>query len=113
MRLVWRLFVPNAVVLAGAGAVLVVAPANGRPIVLAAGVAVMLALNLLITRTAVAPLERLIALTRRVDPLAPGERLEVGAHTRSEVSELAEAFNAMLERLEVERRDSARRTLSA
>jgi signal transduction histidine kinase len=49
---------------------------------------------------------------RRVDPLAPGERLPQEG-TTSEVSDLAAAFNDMLDRLEGERRDSARRAMGA
>jgi DNA-binding NarL/FixJ family response regulator/HAMP domain-containing protein len=58
------------------------------------------------------PLERLTALMRRVDPLAPGARVEVD-HPAAEVAELSVAFNDMLDRLERERRDSARRALDA
>jgi signal transduction histidine kinase len=54
----------------------------------------------------------LTALMRRVDPLAPGERLPQEG-TTSEVSDLAAAFNDMLDRLEGERRDSARRAMGA
>ena len=49
---------------------------------------------------------------RRVDPLAPGQRIEVERQApRSRSS--ADAFNDMLDRLEDERRDSARRALAA
>jgi two-component system sensor histidine kinase UhpB len=48
----------------------------------------------------------------RIDPLRPGRRIEVPGPA-SEVSLLADAFNAMLDRLEQERRESGRRTLSA
>jgi two-component system, NarL family, sensor histidine kinase UhpB len=112
VRLFWRLFIPNAGVLCGAGLVLVVAPANGRVLVLGAGVAVMLLINLFLMRRAVGPLERLIALMRRVDPLAPGERVPYVGST-AELTDLAAAFNDMLDRLETERRESARRALAA
>jgi two-component system sensor histidine kinase UhpB len=49
---------------------------------------------------------------RRVDPLAPGQRIEIERHA-AEVAELSQAFNDMLDRLERERRDSARRALDA
>ena len=58
------------------------------------------------------PLERLTALMRRVDPLAPGQRVDLNAPV-AEVAELSVAFNDMLDRLERERRDSARRALDA
>jgi two-component system sensor histidine kinase UhpB len=49
---------------------------------------------------------------QRIDPLTPGRRLEtVGGD--AEVVALTEAFNEMLDRLETERRESARRTLEA
>jgi two-component system, NarL family, sensor histidine kinase UhpB len=47
-----------------------------------------------------------------VDPLAPGTRLQASGAAR-EVQELADAFNDMLERLENERRESARRAVRA
>jgi two-component system sensor histidine kinase UhpB len=72
----------------------------------------MLVTNLFLMRWAFAPLQRLFALMRRVDPLAPGHRLSVGG-PESEVTELTRAFNDMLDRLENERRDSARRALAA
>jgi two-component system sensor histidine kinase UhpB len=49
---------------------------------------------------------------RRVDLLAPGERVRVRGRP-SEATELAETFNDMLDRLEDERADSARRALEA
>lgn len=109
--LFWRLFLPNAAVLGVACVVLIVEPANGRIPALVGGLGVMLAIDLVLMRRAVGPLERLTDLMRRVDPLRPGERLP-GDAPRSEVSVLADAFNGMLDRLEDERRDSAQRALS-
>lgn len=109
--LFWRLFIPNATVLAGASVILMVQPANGRVVALAGGLAVMLAVNLVLMRRAFAPLTRLTRLMRRVDPLRPGQRVPVlGAE--SEVTVLGEAFNEMLDRLETERRESGRRALT-
>jgi two-component system sensor histidine kinase UhpB len=110
--LFWRLFVPNAAVLVAACVFLIVAPPNGRVPVLVSGLAVMVVTDLMLMRWAFAPLQRLFTLMRRVDPLAPGRRLSVGG-PESEVTELARAFNDMLDRLETERRDSARRALAA
>ena len=76
------------------------------------GVAAVLAVNLLALRRVFGPLERLTALMRRVDPLAPGQRIEIERQA-AEVAELSHAFNDMLDRLERERRDSARRALDA
>jgi two-component system sensor histidine kinase UhpB len=67
-------------------------------------------LNLLVLRRAFAPLERLAALSRRVDPTRPGQRVPTTGPA-SEATELAHAFNDMLERLEDERRESSRRVL--
>jgi two-component system sensor histidine kinase UhpB len=110
--LFWRLLIPNAAVLGAASVVLMVAPANGRPLVILAGLASMLAINVVLMRYAFAPLERLSSVMQRVDPLQPGERVPIEG-AQSEVSMLAEAFNDMLERLESERRDSGRRAMVA
>jgi two-component system sensor histidine kinase UhpB len=110
--LFWRLFVPNAAVLVAACAFLILAPPNGRVPILVSGLVLMLITDLMLMRWAFGPLQRLFALMRRVDPLAPGRRLSVGG-PESEVTELARAFNEMLDRLEYERRDSARRALAA
>jgi two-component system sensor histidine kinase UhpB len=110
--LFWRLFLPNAAVLAAACAFLIVAPPNGRVPILLSGLVVMLITDLVLMRWAFAPLQRLFSLMRRVDPLDPGRRISVGG-PESEVTELARAFNDMLDRLESERRDSARRALAA
>ena len=109
--LFWRLFVPNATVLAVACLVLILEPADGRVPALTGGLAVMVTANLVLIRRAVGPLGRLTAFMRRVDPLAPGRRVPPPAQ-QSEVAVLAAAFNDMLERLERERRESGRRALA-
>jgi two-component system sensor histidine kinase UhpB len=106
--LFWRLFAPNAAVLAAACVVLWLEPANGRVVALAGGLGVMLALNLVLMRRAFAPLGQLYRAMVAIDPLAPGRRIRVQG-PGSEVTVLAAAFNDMLDRLEAERRDSARR----
>jgi two-component system sensor histidine kinase UhpB len=80
--------------------------------IFAGGLALMLTINLLLLRRALAPLRQLTAFARRIDPLEPGHRLDVGGGD-SDAAELAAAFNEMLERLEVERRDSVARALAA
>jgi two-component system sensor histidine kinase UhpB len=110
--LFWRLFIPNAAVLCAASVVLIVAPPNGRVLVVLGGLAGMLATNVVLMRHAFAPLERLTALMARVDPLRPGERAPQ-VEPASEVSTLAETFNDMLDRLERERRESGRRAMLA
>ncbi len=119
MPLLWRVFATNAAVLLAATLVLVLSPvtvsfpiALAELIVLAGGLAAMLALNLALLRRAFGPLRRLTSVMRGVDPLRPGERAAIDAPD-PEVAELAAAFNEMLERLEIERRDSARRSLAA
>lgn len=110
--LFWRLFVPNAVVLLGAGIVLMVQPPNGRVVVLAGGLAVLLTVNLVLMRRAFAPLARLASLMNAIDPLEPGRRLPA-IGPESEVTRLTNAFNEMLDRLETERRESGYRALVA
>lgn len=106
--LFWRLLIPNASVLVFACVVLWVEPANGRLIALVGGVLVMLVVNAVLMRRAFAPLTRLTSLMWSIDPLRPGQRLPA-LGPQSEVTTLARAFNDMLDRLESERRDSARR----
>lgn len=77
-----------------------------------ASLGAMLVLNRLLLAGVFAPLERVTSAMRRADPLEPGDRVVV-PHRASEASEMAVAFNDMLERLENERRESARRALSA
>jgi two-component system sensor histidine kinase UhpB len=117
--LLWRIFVGNAIVLAVATAALVLTPvtvsfpaAERELLVLAAGLALMLLINYLLLRRAVAPLQRLALVMREVDPLAPGRRARL-PDSPAEVAELGAAFDQMLERLERERRESARRALGA
>jgi two-component system sensor histidine kinase UhpB len=119
MSLARRVALLNSTVLAVACLALALGPATvSAPIhlrelvVLLAGLVATMGANLLLVRRAFAPLERLTRVMRTVDPLAPGTRLRV-EHPAQEVRELAEAFNDMLERLENERRDSARRVVRA
>lgn len=110
--LFWRILIPNACLLGVAGALLVIAPPNGRVPIIVSGLAVMIAVNGILMRWTFAPLQRLSALMERIDPLTPGERLPVEGPP-SEVTVLTDSFNRMLDRLESERRDSARRALVA
>ena len=112
LPLFWRIFIPNATVLAVASVVLVVQPANGRVLVLATGLATLLAVNLVIMRRAFRPLSELADVMQDIDPLRPGQRVPVPGPL-SEVTLVASAFNDMLDRLELERRESARRELHA
>jgi two-component system sensor histidine kinase UhpB len=119
MTLLWRVFASNAVVLVIATLVLVLSPvtvsfpiALTEAVVVVAGLAVMLGFDLVLLRRTFAPLGRLTVFMRRVDPLQPGERAPLDT-ADPEVSELTNAFNEMIGRLESERRGSARRALAA
>jgi two-component system, NarL family, sensor histidine kinase UhpB len=119
MSLLTRVFLVNAAVLAAAVLALALSPvtvsdpvALQEAVVLVAGLTVLLIVNLVLFRRTFAPLARLTQLMRTVDPLRPGPRLPIYGDD-AEVAELTLAFNEMLDRLEEERRQSARRSLSA
>ena len=119
MLLLWKLFAGNAAVLAVATLVLLLSPATiSFPValwelaVLVPGLAVMLAIDLLLLRHALAPLRSLAAFARSVDPLQPGARSGLDS-ADPEVRDVAAAVDEMLARLEAERRESARRALAA
>jgi ribosomal protein S15P/S13E len=114
-----RLFVSYAAVLTLALLLLIFAPVTiSVPVTLAEvavlliGFAAMLGAFHLLLHRGLDPLEQLTAVMERIDPLAPGQRIQLDAPER-EVAALTEAFNDMLDRLESERRDSARRALAA
>jgi two-component system, NarL family, sensor histidine kinase UhpB len=120
MSLAWRVVLLNSAVMLGASLALALGPATvstpvhtREVVVLFAGLVVTMGANVVLVRRAFAPLARLTRLMRTVDPLAPGTRLQQGGGAAREVRELADAFNDMLERLEHERRDSARRAVRA
>jgi two-component system sensor histidine kinase UhpB len=119
MSLLTRIFLTNAAVLAAAVLVLVLTPVTvsdpvvlREAVVLVAGLTVILIVNLLLFRRAFAPLVRLTDLMRTIDLLRPGRRIPVYGGD-AEVANLTLAFNEMLDRLEAERRQSARRSLTA
>jgi two-component system sensor histidine kinase UhpB len=119
VSLLTRIFLTNAAVLAAAVLVLVLSPATvsdpvvlWEAVVLVAGLTVILIVNLLLFRRAFAPLVRLTALMRTIDLLRPGPRIPVHGGD-ADVANLTVAFNEMLDRLEAERRQSARRSLTA
>ena len=119
MTLFWKVFLVNAVLVTCAAVALAASPATvssplllTEAVVLCAGVAVMVVADWLLLRRAFAPFEELKRLMARIDPLAPGERVGVSA-SHAEFEQLARAFNEMMERLEAERRDSARRASAA
>src|SRR5919106_5827521 len=117
--LAWRVFAGNSVVLGIAVLVLALSPATVKvptgldeAVVLVGGITAILLTNLLLLRRAFVPLARLTELMRRVEPLDPGRRIPVYGDG-PEVLDLTRAFNEMLDRLEAERRESARRSLAA
>ncbi len=116
LSLFWRVFLTNAVVLGLAFIGLVAAPvrvsvpvAAGELLVLGLGLFSLLAVSLVLLRPAFRPLDDLAETMRRHDPLSPGTRARLKGDP--DVAALAHTFNEMLERLEFERRDSARGAL--
>jgi two-component system sensor histidine kinase UhpB len=114
-----RLFRAYTGVVAGAVLLLIFAPVRlSAPAALTqliwifGGSALMLVVFNLLLHRLLGPLERLTAVMRNIDPLTPGRRIDVGARAE-EVAALTDAFNGMLDRLEGERRESARRALAA
>jgi two-component system sensor histidine kinase UhpB len=118
--MLWRVFAANAAVFALAFALLALAPVTLHAsirleelVLLLAGLAVMLVLDLLLVRRALGPLDRLARVMREVNLLRPGQRAVGFERSGSEVLALAQAFNEMLDRLEAERRESSGRVLAA
>lgn len=118
LPLLWRVFGINATLLVIATLLLALTPvtihapiAVVEAVSLVVGLIVMLTANLLLLRHTLRPIRRLIGGMRTVDLLRPGQRLLEGGGV--EAAELVRAFNQMLERLEVERRESGRRALRA
>src|SRR5689334_4381441 len=115
-----RLFLVNFSVLVVAALLLALTPVTiSAPVhttelvVLGAGLVVMAFANLLLLRRAIAPLSRLTTVMESVDPMEPGRRLTGITARDTEIAMLASSFNTMLDRLESERRESARRALAA
>jgi two-component system, NarL family, sensor histidine kinase UhpB len=117
LPLFWRVFATHAAVLVLAFLLLVFAPVTvSVPIaltelaVLAGGLVVMLLLTVALLRPVFGPLQRVTSTMRTIDPLSPGQRVPVVGEP--DVAALAQAFNEMLQRLEDERRESARQALT-
>jgi two-component system, NarL family, sensor histidine kinase UhpB len=118
LPLLWRVFAINATLLVIATLVLVVARERFHTslaflegVDVAVGLLVMLTANFFLLRRTLRPMARLMTRMGTVDLLRPGQRLvEDGG---PEVAELVHVFNQMLDRLEVERRESGRRALLA
>jgi two-component system, NarL family, sensor histidine kinase UhpB len=120
VSLLWRVFAANTVVFVVSVALLAWTPVTvhrvatpGELLVLVLGLVLMLAVDLVLLHRTFAPLRRLAAVMGEVDPGQPGRRAESPAGAGREVVALARALNAMLDRLEGERRESRRRALAA
>jgi two-component system sensor histidine kinase UhpB len=119
LSLLTRVFLANGAVLAVATLLLLFSPVEisypvteSQATLLVIAFFVSLLVNLALLRGVVAPLRRLAAVMRSVEPLEPGRRVAIpGAD--AEVDALSTAFNEMLDRLEDERRESGRRALAA
>jgi len=118
--LLFQVFVGNAVVFVIAFVLLIVtpitihAPATLEELVLLfAGLLLLLIADLMLLRRALGPLRRLAETMHAVDPARPGGRTREEPHAGGGILALAQAFNEMLDRVESERRNSARMALAA
>jgi two-component system, NarL family, sensor histidine kinase UhpB len=124
-----RRYVPLLYRVAGINALLVIAAVTLTIVVLAPGkisvlaldeevmvvlaaVALVVLANVYLLRRVIGPVQALTAFARRVDYATLGRRLPAAEPT-SEAGELALTFNEMLNRLELERRESTGRVLRA
>ena len=118
LPLYWRVFAVNASLLTLIAVLLIVTPVTisfpiglTEAIVVVIGLLVTIVVNAVLLRRAFAPLGHLAKRMEMVDLLRPGQRLRVLRH--DEVGRVVVAFNRMLDRLERERQESARRVLAA
>jgi two-component system, NarL family, sensor histidine kinase UhpB len=120
VSLLWWVFLANGSVLLIALLLLTFSPITidapieaGQFALLLAGFVVLVGVNLLLLRRVLSPLFKLTQVMSSVDPDRPGRRLS-GIDPRSaEGQALADAFNAMLDRLESARREASRTALAA
>jgi two-component system sensor histidine kinase UhpB len=118
LSIYWRVFAVNVGLLGVVAVLLVVTPVTisapiklEQAVIVGVGLLVTLAANAWLLRRAVAPLERLAQRMETVDLLRRGQRLEV--RRSDEIGRVVGSFNRMLDRLEGERHESARRVLAA
>jgi two-component system sensor histidine kinase UhpB len=118
--LLLQIFAWNAAIFIAAFVLLAVTPVTihapirlGELAFLFAGLLLLLIVDLLLLRRTLGPLRRLVQTMRAVEPARPGRRAREDAHAGSEILALAQAFNEMLDRVESERRNSARAALAA
>lgn len=108
LPLYWRVCLINGLVFLAGTIVLVVSPVTvsfeptaGELALLGAGLLVILAMNALLLRHILVPLDRLRAAMRDADLLQPGQRVPVQGNPT--LWPLITGFNRMLDRLEAER----------
>ncbi len=115
--LLWRVTVANAAVLGVATVALALAPGVtisipitfNELVVLSGGMVALFGFSVLLVRPAFGPLHSVAEAMRAWDPLQPSPRVPVVGGP--DVATLARTFNEMLDRLEAERRESARQAL--
>jgi two-component system sensor histidine kinase UhpB len=120
LPLVWRAGLANASVLGLLFLLFVVTPVTvhapihlTEALILAAGLGVLLVVNLALLRRALSPLDELAAQMSKVDLRDPRPRLSASAAYGPVLSEFVETFNVMLVRLAEERRKGALAALTA
>jgi two-component system sensor histidine kinase UhpB len=118
LPLFWRVCLINGAVFVLGTLVLALSPAtvSAQPlwsevVVLSIGLAIIVLLNGLLLRSVLRPLDRLTAVMAAIDLRQPGRRLDEAGS--GPARPLVQGFNAMLERLEVERSASTTRALHA
>jgi two-component system sensor histidine kinase UhpB len=111
-----RVVLVNAAVLVTASLVLALTPATvsfplalREAVVLGVGVTVIVIANAVLLRVSFRPLGRLADAMGAIDLLKPGSRLRISGGT--EVRQVIQGFNQMLDRLERERQESNRRAI--
>lgn len=120
VSLLWWVFLANGSVLVIALLLLTFSPITidapietGQFALLLAGFVVLVGVNLLLLRRVLSPLFKLTEMMSSVDPDMPGRRLAGIDPLSTEGQALADAFNAMLDRLENSRREASRTALAA
>lgn len=118
LPLYWRVVLTNGLVFLAGTVALALSPATvstrvlgSEAVVLAVGLAVILATNALLLRRSLAPLDRLASKMATVESPTPGQRLPREGH--GVVADLIDSYNAMLARLETERGRTDARALAA
>jgi two-component system, NarL family, sensor histidine kinase UhpB len=118
MPLFWRVVLTNGLVFVAGTFVLALSPATvservrtTEAVVLTVGLLVIVALNALLLRSLLRPLDRLTATMREIDLRSPGLRLDEAG--RGPAAALVDGFNDMLDRLETERSATRAHALTA